>query len=474
MEIQGPLPPANSAPRSIGSLLQSLQPGQTISATVTRQLPGGQVELQIGQTRVSSLPPLPLSTGQSLQLRVIGTSPEKIDLRITNALQEVDTLSRAIRENLPRQIPLARALNQAIQRLVVSNDARQSLPAPVRDAFRQLLSNLPDVRKLSQPDSLRQTLERSGARLEAQLKNLPDGKTKTDIAQTDLKANLVRVIQSLRSYAGLRPAQVSAVNTPAGKPTIPAAQAVPASQPANNPVTNTSRPDSSTPNNLIARLLSLLAEDKAATATTLPPTTTTSPTLKTGIENVLNRLPLLNLFRGVVQAQTQTQQPPAEQNPAIRSFVNELILQLESGLARVHLNQLNSLPQNDDSGRSTLILNLPVSNGDKLDDLHVRIEREQVGNNEEIRHIWRVTLHFEFEGLGVIRANIAIHDNQVNTTFHSENPFTSEVFQKHLDDLRQSLDAAGLHTGHLESTHIANAVHRPYTKEQSGFLHTKA
>lgn len=432
-------PPVVNRVVSPAQLLQSLSPGQTLTAQVTRQLPDGNVELRIGNLHVSSRPPLPLADGQPLLLRVDRVDNQSLELRITNLPDPADIISRTLRESLPRQQPVGETLQRFSRLLLQQLPGREPLPAPLRQAIARLVQSLPDTRQLGQAEGLQRAIRQSGLLLEA---SLQPGKPAATASTTDLKANLLRVIDSLRqglgtTATGTTPAANAVANTAANSALGAAATtSAPPDGDAELPATK----------QLLSRLLSLLAEPAPATTASAG---RDAPAARS-LPDLLLRLPLLQLLRGHDAPAVQPSQPAQGVAASLRGLVQELIATLEAGVARIQLHQLASLPR-DDPDRPLLILDLPVQHEDNIEQLKltIRRERQQAGAGNE--HTWRVTLEFDFAELGTVQARVSIHNRQVNTSFHCNQPGTAELFGTHLEELQQRLTQAGLDAGHLES-----------------------
>jgi flagellar hook-length control protein FliK len=139
---------------------------------------------------------------------------------------------------------------------------------------------------------------------------------------------------------------------------------------------------------------------------------------------------------------------PQPDSSAINKLLNLLLRQAEGGLARIQLNQLNSLPQEDSGNKLVWQFELPLRHADEFDSFKLRIERED-SHNELAQHRWRITINFDLDPLGPIQAQISLQGEEVSTLFMTELKESAELIDQHLPVLNQAFSQAGLKVGHL-------------------------
>ncbi len=180
-----PAPPSArlvlTAPR--GGFGLALHVGQRLDAMVLERAKAGTVKLAIGTHTVTARTALPLSSGTVIGLEVVRTGPQP-ELRLIPSSRPAGLIAEALKTALPRQMPLAQALQQIA---MVLEGGASSLPPGLREALRTLLDNLISRPSMTTPQGLKQQLKASGLFLERTL--LPHSKVST----TDLKAALLRL-----------------------------------------------------------------------------------------------------------------------------------------------------------------------------------------------------------------------------------------------------------------------------------------
>jgi hypothetical protein len=154
--------------------------------------------------------------------------------------------------------------------------------------------------------------------------------------------------------------------------------------------------------------------------------------------------------------QSGEQQSQTQADSAINKLLNLLLRQAEGGLARIQLNQLNSLPPEDGS-KVVWQFELPLRHADEFDSFKIRIERED-GNNEQAQHCWRITLNFDLDPLGPVQAQISLQGEEVSTLFTTERKESAATIDQHLPILSQAFSQAGLRVGHLTAQKTGSAA----------------
>ena len=132
------------------------------------------------------------------------------------------------------------------------------------------------------------------------------------------------------------------------------------------------------------------------------------------------------------------------------NLLKEMQQKTESSLARVILNQLNSLPK-EEGVKQMWLLDLPFINKETAESVKIEVDREQHSNPDENEENWAVTLTITPPGLATIHCKISCLDKIINTRFWSDSQGVVDKISQHLDYLDQQLKAEGLETGHLSA-----------------------
>lgn len=443
-----------------------LQVGQLLQATVLENQ-AGKVLLSLGHRQLSADSSLPFKPGQvlSLEVRSLGEPPV---LKVLAALQAstAGITAVAVRTLLPRYgatTPLLANLPRLAQA------PAGSLPPALDGAVRALLRNLPDRAALSTAQGVKSAIERSGSFLEHQLAR--PGSTAVPLPaslDSDFKANLLRVLAQLRNLSG--------ADTPAatqGRPPAAPASAVPQQPPGQPPL-----PTTATDSTLAAQTAQPLkpgAGDPvtggaaqqalkrvlAAAGTAQPRTSAAAQTAipSPGSANpagsptpVTPGAPPPPPFPGAPLV-PQSPVPASAEPPDNPVFLRlDLLQQTEAALARIHLNQLASLPREGEQRLVEWLFDIPVRRGETIDFWSARITRDgsEGRTAEPAQPLWSVQLAFDLPGLGPVQARINLQGERVSTWFRAARAETLPLLQAHLHELRQALLAAGLEVGTLD------------------------
>ena len=132
----------------------------------------------------------------------------------------------------------------------------------------------------------------------------------------------------------------------------------------------------------------------------------------------------------------------ATANPMLRT-VGEIHSQAESALARINMNQLASVP-NDQDGRQVWQLELPIKHQEQSTGLMMRIEREPKPGQSPEQAFWSVLINFNLEPVGPISAKIGLINDEVTSHFIAERNETAHLIDQALPILNDAFEQAGL------------------------------
>ncbi len=141
-------------------------------------------------------------------------------------------------------------------------------------------------------------------------------------------------------------------------------------------------------------------------------------------------------------------------NAQVLNVVREIQQQAGAGLARIQLSQSKSVAT-EETPRPALAIELPVRQGDQVGIFNLLINRDQVDDENEGRSRefvpWSVTLSFELEILGAMRAYILLIGKQVSVTLWAEQEETAALFNHHAPTLKENLEQAGLQVSTIQA-----------------------
>lgn len=463
-----PSPAAQTAQiTATNSPVRSWSSGQILQAVVSQSLASNQAILQIGNLKVSAQTNIPVTVGEKLVLEVVETGKLPL-LRIIRPVQEQVVLENLIRTALPKQSglpPLLANLQQAAQ---AHNPHK--LPAPVFRAVQEIVTRLPDSRHISRPDVLRTAIQQSGIFLESKLaaaakldkptENIVSTRISSVTAQyqalqtaiqTDTKTGLLRLQQQLLNAVKLE-STANAIQYPAStyakrfglQPEL-LHSARPLTQDALKLIAATViRP--------AAAQLAPLSQNLAAAG---------NPAMVNAAKplDIVSRLlpALQSLYPPPANLYAGTPQPPATASllntDNMRQLLNLLLGQTEASLSRLQIMQTQSHPVETDQ-KPAWILELPVKYQERTDVFQLRISRDREqqqdaeSGDKQPEH-WMIQIAFELEELGPVRARVRLAANELNAVFWMEQEQTTMLFRRHLDNLQNKLEAAGIGIGQI-------------------------
>ncbi len=447
--------------------LRRLSSGQVLQAVVNRVLSSNQALLQIGHLKISAQTSVPITAGEKLTLEVVETGKLPL-LRILRPLPEAAVLESLLRTSLPKQSGLPPLLANLQQAAHPDNPHR--LPSTVHKVVQDILARLPDSRSVSRPEVLRQAIQQSGIFLESKLAEAARLGRTTEAGATirpAIDANQLQALQtSIRNdnKTGLLRLQqqlVNAIRQDSGGNTIP----YPASQYAQRlglhpELMQSARPLSQENINQIAATiirpaaaklaplsLNLAAGGNPAIAGASNPVDIVSRLLP-GLQALYP--PPANLYAG-------TPQPSAaatlQATDSLRQLLNLLLGQTEASLSRLNIMQMQSHPVETEQ-KPMWILELPIKHEQRTDVFQLRISRDRneqqdSDSGEKQPEHWMIQIAFELEELGPVRARVRLAANELNAVFWMEQEQTTMLFRRHLKNLQEKLQSAGIGIGQI-------------------------
>lgn len=141
-----------------------------------------------------------------------------------------------------------------------------------------------------------------------------------------------------------------------------------------------------------------------------------------------------------------------------RQQLHELVKGL---LNRVTGNQLESIQNtrvnSDGALERFFALDLPVKNGERLDNVELKIsEHRRQQSEDEWQRLWRVRLHFDLQEQGTVDAELILEqEHQITAHFWCSNPATAEELTGKLPDFNRQLHLQGYS---INSTHCSEGA----------------
>lgn len=170
-----------------------------------------------------------------------------------------------------------------------------------------------------------------------------------------------------------------------------------------------------------------------------PPTLTLQQDFKLILSKFIAQLGLEMATPGADQAQSDSNE-----------LLKEILQKAQGSLARITLDQLNSLPR-DDSPKQVWLLELPFLNNATPETVQLLIEQDKQADPQSGQKNWIVSITITPPELDTIHCKISCYDGSVNTRFWSESTSTVDKINARLDYLRQQFEEKGLKPGFMDA-----------------------
>ncbi len=392
---------------------QIWKPGQVLNATVeTGSETLDRILLRIGQQLVEAKTPIPLKTGEQIKLLVktLGETPLlSIQTKVDIASMAADKLRAFI---APQSNPLQLINN--IQTLLTAS----GLSPVLKQQLQQVITQLPNIDEVLQPEQLSRLIKNSGVFLEPKLM--------ANVAQTnqDIKGQLLKLNQVLQQELPTTPIQPGDTRQ------------------LQKIINDFIRGDTNL-QQLVRSLYSVLPRESMQQLLTFI----------SGNKQIALPKELLHVFNQLVTNIKQQPQAKSLTETLVRLIQNtnalqELKASVEQTLARITSQQLIPLTRDADN---PLLLLLGLFFKDKESTYLVDFRIEQENKTQDEQHSqWSVTLNFNFPTLGAMQSQLHLIGDQLTTTFHAEQAATVTKIEQHLPLLKTALQKAGLHIARLE------------------------
>lgn len=132
------------------------------------------------------------------------------------------------------------------------------------------------------------------------------------------------------------------------------------------------------------------------------------------------------------------------------AMADELLNKTEGAIARIVLDQLESLPQNGGK-QNVWRAEIPITDDHHTDSVKLKINRESSANQTDNQANWSVVLELNPPRLGTLHARISLVDDVIDTYIWSDQQATMALVRDHLDQLSASYTQAGLVVGKLNA-----------------------
>jgi hypothetical protein len=467
MQINGPLPPLPAAllTHAKEAVGETWKVGQILQATAVGSTHNGQSTLNVNGFLLLAQTALPLQTGQTLQLEVtrlaelallkildVKTSPQQQQLTLTlpvpataAARWQAGQIIQALVSEIPhtRQTVLNIMGQQVALKVQLPVQAGQSVKLeiiqPGAPAALRVLNTTAPVENIGQ--AIRIALPQ-----QIPLPNVFANLAAVALASSKLTPELPPVVADLARQVMSRLPTPATAATPEGlRQAVEQSGVVFENKLAQYIQSGTPMPPLSA--DLKGGLLSLLTtlfaliKGQAPESQTIPPQSA-QPSAQSSAQQTAPPLP-----NAPPQPQARAHATLTPQLTTQQALL-ELLRNVEGGVARIQLSQLTSA-QPEEDGRRAWLIELPLRNGDNVDVLQLRIERDKDSGDKQRPAPWTVNLAFDLENLGPVHARVTLAGGAVSAVFWAQDETTTALFKQHLRELHTRLRAAGLTVGNL-------------------------
>ena len=463
---------------------ESLSVGQQLLAkVVSMNSSTGEVTLNINNALLNAKSNIPLTAGQTIQL-IIAQMGKELILQLPQSLIEQAITQKTLRESLPRQQSQSETLRNLQHFVQQGKDS--GISNKIIQFTQKFIQQLPGTKQLSQAQSLKEVIHRSGIFLENKLANINTKGNQSNIS-TDFKSFLLQLKSLLTNERSNTTNQTPNPNqnkasssNPQTPPTEPKildlakqikseqiksseqgkqSQNIEQSQNSNQQVKAALQQALAKINqqqkNISQNLSRLLATVNTATTTTTPlpgqTSTTSNPANNPNIAKPANiALKDALAFTSNIQKSSQTEINFSRLNNLV-DLLDTLIKQVDAGISRTQLHQLNSLLE-PEGGKLGWSMEIPVKIDDKLHSIHLHLEKEQ-GSNEDAESVLTVNIALDLENLGPVYARITLIAENVGVVLWAERKETFELTQDHSEELKTNLNKSGLKSENISFHH---------------------
>jgi len=376
---------------------------------------------------------------------------------LNNPAQQI--LENNLRQSVPLQQPLKLLLPLLIQSqsspLVLNNKAQNAL---LTQNIAQLVNSFPTPTSLQNPTGLKQAIGNSGIFLESKLANA----TQAPANQAQAATQQATVTQGAANKIGQ--ATTSLVNTSTNtnsQATNPLPQQTTANPLNAAPLNNDLKSQIQTLSQQVDKALAQTSPQNSAQPT-VSNTTGTTPT--TAIEKPVEQLdkaaliPAANLILQAAAKSKANNSGNSSTKENLDIVLRQLGKQLLASIARTQVNQLESManraqlnPDNPTVNNS-YVLELPILNGKRIDNLEMKIQEEDVeGEDGEQQKCWSVMLSFDLHSMGKLAVQLRVIEKSVAATIWSELQPTYSLVRDHVKDLEKNLEGIGVTVKKVET-----------------------
>jgi len=156
-------------------------------------------------------------------------------------------------------------------------------------------------------------------------------------------------------------------------------------------------------------------------------------------------------FVQALQHESQVDKNNLASDDQLQILLKDLQNKSEGALARLVLNQLKSLPQ-EDQNKQVWVIDLPFTEKKHTTSIKIEIEKNHKKSQQTEQKTWSATITLSPPHLNTLHCKISYFDNTIHTNFWSEGTKTTKLIQDNLDYLTSRFEAEGLTPGNINVT----------------------
>ncbi len=157
---------------------------------------------------------------------------------------------------------------------------------------------------------------------------------------------------------------------------------------------------------------------------------------------------LLKLVQ-LLQQEVSTQAVKNHQDTDL-ALLKNMQQKTENTLAKIVLNQLLSLPK-EDNPKQIWHLELPFLDRDNAETVDLEIQQDKDADRHPDSGNWSVNITLTPPGLGSIHCAISFREHMIHTHFRSQETQTTELIRRNLDYLKAQFEQSGLTPGQMNA-----------------------
>jgi len=165
-------------------------------------------------------------------------------------------------------------------------------------------------------------------------------------------------------------------------------------------------------------------------------------------------------FAQALQHESQVDKNNLASDDQLKNLLKDLQNKSEGALARLMLNQLKSLPQ-EDQNKQVWVIDLPFTEKKQATAVRIEIEKNHKKTQQTEQKNWSATITLSPPHLDTLHCKVSYFDDAVHTNFWSEDAKTTKLIQDNLGYLTTRFEEEGLTPGNM------NAAQQTSSKSQA-------